>query len=172
MLILQKIDYKVSRSDFKKGLVILAALWQKDLLPKDLIKHRILTLFCLCNGNSSELSKVIGVRRNTIRIWYINYFGKSRLIDLRKQWQTILNSKKDNSFPRKVLALYRKNVGKPNFNSLQNSGLINLWVRGINPKLLRAHYFFWAFENGHSLEDIRKKFKVSTKTVLRIRAFN
>lgn len=158
-----------NKKELLNSFSVLNHLWNKGLLPKDLLKHQFLTLFAQCNGIVKRQAHVMGMHRNTLLFNCKEYFGSEATLAYRKKWQKLQSKMPRCSFHNKVNILYRNIAKHPSFTASENKGLVNLWLMNMPRKLLRTHYALWAIRNRKSTLKIAELLGISRRSLHRIR---
>lgn len=154
----------------KKGLDILAALWHRGCLPKDLAAHRYCVLFAYNNGNVLGISRMSGEHRNSLIVHFKKLFRKRSTIWARKIWRGIQGKNPQMGF-WKLSGVFRGKMGdKLRLSPSEHRRLGNLWLLGMPLRALRAHYVLWAIRVGKSKKELAARLGKSGRVVVRYRA--
>lgn len=161
---------KIKPTKLKAGLSTLDKLWSKGYLPNDLRKHFYFHWFVFAGGRATRMSKTIGAHRNTMVYLLKDYSGKYNMV-IRRYWATICKSHPRKTFPKRFYIFYKKYFKNPVLSPRENQNLVDLWQLGFPEKMLRVHYIYWAFKQGHTMEKISDTFDFDYRTLHRIRDF-
>ncbi len=160
-----------SKRNLIRGLATLDSIWKRGLSPKDTDKHFLMTWLTYERGNVVWLSKTIGQSRSTLILNLQKLFKSSPFLKLRQISKMILVENSNQPFFSKVYEFYCRFIRKPRLTEKENEGLTNLWLMGVNRKVVRSHFILWSHRQGRTLREICKRWEKNSLPVNRLRAY-
>jgi len=157
------------KGNLEKGLKALDSIWKRGFNYRDLLGSFYFSWFSYANGNVKEMAKLAGIHRNTGVLHFRDSFGIKSTLKLRQSWKNIFKLKI--SFPDKVKLLYDRARMKPRFSKEENHGLVNLWLKQIPRKVVRAHNVLWLMRKRESFDKISERLGKSYREIHRYRAY-
>ncbi len=158
-----------SKQNLTRGLWVLASLWKRCLLPRDLENHYLMTWLAYANGNVSRLSEVIGWHRNTLVLYFRDKIKKPSTIKFRKLWLSIRSKDSKKAFPEKVLEFYQRMFSKPRFSKRENAGLVHLWLMGVPRKVVKYNFILYLFRQGKNINEVSQRLGMDARSISRYR---
>ena len=92
----------------RAGLNTLESFWSAGAIPEKLKGHYYLTWYALYDGNLRQLSKGIGLYRNTYYGILKKNFGITNALRLRAEWQKIKEERRGKQFNDQLFVLWLK----------------------------------------------------------------
>lgn len=160
-----------SMKNHLKGLKVLEGIWKRGVQPEELERHFYVTWLGYCNGNVLQLSKKLGLHRNTLIYIIADKLKNSSTIRLRNIWKKLGTSKPRIAFTDRVFLFYKAIVKGPIISKIENEGLTNLWLMGVPLSVLAAHFVIRSFRQGMNVIRLAKSWNKSTRTIARVRTY-
>lgn len=152
-----------TKESLSKGIGVLNKLWKKDVTPKRLWPHYILTWYLLHSGNLRKASKNIGRTRNQNILILNGVLGAKKIYPLRRKYLAFKNEHPTQSFETNFNEIWESSGLKPTLSFGQNRGLISLWITGFPLENITAAFYLWAIRSGKDRKWIMDKLNQTSR---------